>query len=71
MFPNDTINHRYMPTLGNGHIGATVYHPWLYLNGLFNGEGGKILYVAYEYVLQSVGTIVGEIDKIFVQYKKS
>ena len=41
MFPNDTINHRYMPTLGNGHIGATVYHPWIYLNGLYNGEGGE------------------------------
>ena len=42
LFPNDTINHRYMPTLGNGHIGATVYYPWLYLNGLFNGQGGRL-----------------------------
>ena len=42
LFKNDTINHRYMPTLGNGHIGATVYYPWLYLNGLFNGKGGRI-----------------------------
>ncbi len=39
---NDTINHRYMPVLGNGHIGATVYHPYIYLNGLFNGEGGML-----------------------------
>ena len=42
LFKNDTINHRYMPTLGNGHIGATVYYPWFYLNGLFNGKGGRI-----------------------------
>ena len=42
LFKNDTINHRYMPTLGNGHIGATVYYPWLYLNGLFNGKGGRL-----------------------------
>ncbi len=31
-----------MPVLGNGHIGATVYHPYIYLNGLFNGEGGTL-----------------------------
>ena len=35
-----SINFRYMPTLSNGHIGVTVYSDALYVNGVFNGEGG-------------------------------
>ncbi|CAD5114394.1 DgyrCDS3529 [Dimorphilus gyrociliatus] len=38
---NGKINLRYMPTLGNGHLGATVYSDAVYLNGLFNGAGDK------------------------------
>ena len=41
MLPDDSdINYRYMPVMGNGHISTTVYSPDLYLNGLYNGEGG-------------------------------
>ncbi|ESN97174.1 hypothetical protein HELRODRAFT_193290 [Helobdella robusta] len=36
-----TINKRYMPTLGNGYIGTTVYSDKMYLNGLFNGAGSQ------------------------------
>lgn len=36
-----TINTRYMPTLGNGYIGTTVYSDTMYLNGVFNGEGAN------------------------------
>lgn len=34
-----TINLRYMPTLGNGYIGTTVYSDAIHLNGLYNGVG--------------------------------
>ena len=33
-----TINVREMPTLANGHIGATVYGPHVFLNGVYNGD---------------------------------
>ena len=33
-----------MPTLSNGHIGVTVYSDELYINGVYNGEGGKIFF---------------------------
>jgi len=36
-----TINTRYMPTLGNGYIGTTVYSDSIFLNGLYSGEGGE------------------------------
>ena len=36
-----TINTRYMPTLGNGNLAVTVYDNVMYLNGLYNGEGGN------------------------------
>lgn len=34
-----TINSRYMPTLGNGHIAVTVYDDAMYMNGLYEGTG--------------------------------
>lgn len=36
-----TINTRYMPTLGNGYIGTTVYSDSIFLNGLYSGEGAE------------------------------
>lgn len=39
MWPNKSINLRYMPTLGNGFLGTTVYSDKIYLNGLFSGKG--------------------------------
>lgn len=38
---NGKINLRYMPTLGNGHLGTTVFSDAIYLNGLYNGAGGE------------------------------
>lgn len=35
--PNDSSR---LPTLGNGHIGFTVFAKELYMNGLYNGQGG-------------------------------
>jgi hypothetical protein len=35
-----TINTRYMPTLGNGYLGLTVFDDGLFLNGLYSGTGG-------------------------------
>ena len=35
-----TVDTRYMPTLGNGHIAATVYGDSMYINGLYSGLGG-------------------------------
>ncbi len=36
-----TVNDRYMPTLGSGLIGASVYGDGVYVNGLYNGKGGQ------------------------------
>jgi len=33
------INTRYMPTIGNGYIGATIYDDALFLNGVYDGTG--------------------------------
>jgi len=43
MKPSDRtkVNTRYMPTLSNGYIGATVGDSALYLNGLYEGIGGR------------------------------
>ena len=41
MSDRETINFRYMPTLANGHIGFTPFDESIYMNGLFNGEGGE------------------------------
>ena len=39
MMPDgQSINVREMPTLGNGHIGTTVYGPHVFLNGIYNGD---------------------------------
>lgn len=35
-----TINTRYMPTLGNGYLGLTVYDDSLFVNGIYSGSGG-------------------------------
>lgn len=35
-----TVNDRYMPTLGSGLIGTSVYGDGVYVNGLYNGKGG-------------------------------
>ena len=36
------INTRYMPTIGNGYLGATIYDDAIFLNGLFEGSGGEL-----------------------------
>jgi hypothetical protein len=36
-----TINTRYMPTLGNGYLGLTVYDNSLFVNGIYSGTGGR------------------------------
>jgi len=33
------INTRYMPTIGNGYIGATIYDDALFLDGIYEGSG--------------------------------
>ena len=50
MKPGDPsqINTRYMPTLGNGYLGATAYDSKMYLNGLYNGAGS--LYFIFVYI---------------------
>ena len=35
-----TINTRYMPTLGNGYLGLTVYDNSMFINGVYSGTGG-------------------------------
>lgn len=30
-----------MPTLGNGHMGYTVFGDAIFMNGVYNGEGGN------------------------------
>lgn len=30
-----------MPTLGNGHLGFTVYGDAIFINGVYNGPGGN------------------------------
>jgi len=32
---------RYFPSVGNGHLATVVNTDTLYLNGLYNGRGGK------------------------------
>ncbi|XP_013407124.1 mediator of RNA polymerase II transcription subunit 12, partial [Lingula anatina] len=32
------INSRYLPTIGNGHVGTVVYSDAIYMNGLYNGR---------------------------------
>ena len=36
------INTRYMPTIGNGYLGATIYDDAIFLNGVFEGSGGQL-----------------------------
>ncbi|XP_054742489.1 protein-glucosylgalactosylhydroxylysine glucosidase [Anastrepha obliqua] len=31
----------FMPTLGNGHLGYTVFGDAIFMNGIYNGEGGN------------------------------
>jgi len=30
-----------MPTIGNGYIGATIYDDAIFLNGVYEGAGGR------------------------------
>lgn len=52
-----TINTRYMPTLGNGHIAVTVYDNALYLNGLYEGTGGiRIKFISLNWAAHTTPT---------------
>jgi len=33
------VNTRYMPTIGNGYLGATIYDDALFLDGVYSGTG--------------------------------
>uniref|UniRef100_A0ABM0GNJ9 Acid trehalase-like protein 1-like n=1 Tax=Saccoglossus kowalevskii TaxID=10224 RepID=A0ABM0GNJ9_SACKO len=39
MHRNKSIDMRYMPTIGNGHVAHLVGSDAIYMNGLYNGEG--------------------------------
>jgi len=36
------VNTRYMPSIGNGYIGATIYDDSIFLNGVYAGSGGQL-----------------------------
>ena len=38
-----TVNERYMPTLGNGHIATTVFSDGIYMDGFYSGVGREHL----------------------------
>lgn len=37
-----SVDLRYMPSVGNGHIATVLYSSSVYMNGLFNGYKGDV-----------------------------
>jgi len=42
-----TVNTRYMPTLGNGYLGLTVYDDSMFINGVYSGTGGRFAFLFF------------------------
>ena len=38
---DNRINYNVMPYVGNGHLASTIFDNKVYVNGLYNGKGGK------------------------------
>lgn len=55
MMPDDkTVNQRYMPTLGNGHLATTVFGDGIYMNGFYSGVGSEyVVYASLSYVVHT------------------
>ena len=41
MADGKTVNDRYMPTIGNGHIAATAFANGIFMDGFYSGVGCK------------------------------
>ena len=48
---DDSIDYRYMPFVGNGHLATTIYSDAIYVNGVFNGRLGKTIFTYSLFVL--------------------